>query len=369
MNFNSIKDLFPNVHITDDNVVLRLNRGQMTANGATPWYTEIEVGTPGQTLKVMVDTGTTHTWLTAQACKTDACNAHNKFNLQDSDTYQPEGDPEKPVMIDFGPWGQLLAVLGADSIEVNRSVNIKLMRFYLANYYDGSQFRELACDGGLSIPAVNPIEPKEENSSLKPLSLNRISYTDSDQILDKLSSVIGNQVASFGFDNDKKIGFCVFGKIDIAGQANTLPVVKSGTYYMLWTVCLQSLEYNKQEVLNNVNFILDTGSSRFKGDPKYITKIVNQITDSGRLPSIISDKSQLTEYKNINLLLNGQVYTLTPENYFLKVKDGKGGTEYHLGFHPMDGMENYLLVGSVFLDSVISNFNYEESTVTLYKTI
>lgn len=30
------------------------------------------------------------------------------------------------------------------------------MKFYLAAYYDGSQFEGVACDGGISIPFISP---------------------------------------------------------------------------------------------------------------------------------------------------------------------------------------------------------------------
>lgn len=355
------EEQFPAMEKGDQDVVaMELFRGKLTDNGATPWYGYAHIGSPPQSLKVMVDTGTTHTWITSVFCSTAACNAHDKYDPG------PRIIDEKIVPINFGPWGQLLAILHTDFWRIDKDAKIPKspLRFYMAYYYDGSQFQGLACDGGLSIASVNPAS-HQGTGDIR----NETSFTDSDQILDKLSPYIGNNhIANFGFNADEQRGICIFGKCDIQGNANTLPVIKSGPIYMLWTVRLDSFQYSNAEILRNVFFVLDTGSSRFKGDPKYISKIVDVITDGGRLPTILADPPSHKDYKNISLVLNGKKYVLKPEDYFLKIKnEDTNRDEYHLAFHPMEGLENYLLVGSVFLDTVKSSFNRDDSSITLYK--
>lgn len=342
-----------------------LHRGQLTDNGATPWYAMLSLGTPlagepPQTVRMMMDTGTTHTWVTAQACNTVACNAHRKWTPSASSTFEQSGDPSNPVSINFGPWGSLLAVLGQDIMRTAYK-DIGYMRFFLATHYSGDQFRNLVCDGGISIPSVIPPETTSPD-----IRLSRTEFAESSQILDEVKHLGVKPMVTFAFGAEAD-GLCVLGDFDIDREANVLPVISSGPYYMLWTVKLNLLRCGSQEVLSNINFILDTGSSRFKGDPVYIGALVNAATRNGRLPSVLTSAERLVEYAPITIVLNTESYTLMPEQYFSKIEDDTGKTEWHLAFHAMKDMDNYLLVGSTFLDTVISRFDCDAQTVTLYK--
>jgi hypothetical protein len=50
--------------------------GKFNNNGATPWISNIGLGSPAQPLRFMIDTGTMNTWITAAECDTDACLIH-----------------------------------------------------------------------------------------------------------------------------------------------------------------------------------------------------------------------------------------------------------------------------------------------------
>lgn len=358
-----IREAFPVLQTGKRSFVVKLHKGDITNNGATPWFTKVYLGSNNQPLKLMIDTGTTHTWVTSQWCKTTACNAHSKFNCRESESFKPIGDHTNPVNIDFGPWGQLLGYLGRDTLRCAGLI-LHRLRFYLATYYAGEQFEELVCDGGISIPSVTPPETAGNFNS------DNNSFSDSSEILNLLSIEQEIQrVVTFAFGCGKKEneGMCAFGECQVQREANELSLINTGTYCTLWTVCLDSIRYGRDEMLCNINFILDTGSSRFKGDPKLISAIVDKVCLAGKLPQVLTDQSQLQEYDVITLVLNGCNYRLFPEQYFLKIRVGENEWEWHLAFHPMSGMEGYLLVGSVFLDSVISRFDYDKRKVTLYK--
>lgn len=345
-----IREVFSMLQTDKRGFVIELCKGATKNNGATPWFTQVQLGSNNQSLKFMVDTGSTHTWVTSVSCKTTACSVHSRFEFKESRSFDLVSDPNNPVVIDFGPWGKLLGDLGCDILAFP-GFSIRGC-FYLANYYAGEQFEELVCDGGISIPSA-----PSPNS-------------DSSEILNLLAIEQGiPRVATFAFGYGKKEdkGMCAFGECQAQGEGNELSLIKTGTYYTLWTVCLDSIRYGENEMLRNVNFILDTGSSRFKGDPKLISSIVDKVCLGGKLPQVLTDQSQLQEYDIITLVLNGCKYILTPEQYFLKIQVGENEWEWHLAFHPMSGMEGYLLAGSVFLDTVISRFDYANRKVTLYR--
>jgi hypothetical protein len=82
-------------------VLFDLKRGMVTDNGATPWYAVVGLGTPAQYLRYMIDTGTTHTWITARCCMTEACLGHDRFDLASSSTFQWVDSSSKTI--DLGP--------------------------------------------------------------------------------------------------------------------------------------------------------------------------------------------------------------------------------------------------------------------------
>ena len=353
-----------NISFKSDNesFVVSMCRGKLTDNGATPWYAEMEIGDQSG-FKFMIDTGTTHTWITSTECKTNACNCHRK--------YYPCNplDPNNPVGIDFGPWGQMLACLCKDRFTLQDKYKVVIDEtFYCSTYYTGDQFKELVCDGAIAIPSFKHTDHDLIKSNGSNIKLSKASYTDSGLILEKLkeNDFINQCIVTFDFYPESKKGTCRFGDYTNNSTPNIIPIIKSGPYYKLWTICLDSLNYNGENILNNLNFILDTGSSRFKGDPEYINQIIDKITDGGRFPKVVDNENDLKNYNDITLEINTQSYTLKPDEYFLKIEN-ENESVWKLAFHPMVGLENYLLVGSAFLDTVISSFNYDDSTITLYK--
>jgi hypothetical protein len=46
-------------------VQFQLTQGAISDSGATPWTTNMGLGTPPQTLRFMLDTGTLNTWISA----------------------------------------------------------------------------------------------------------------------------------------------------------------------------------------------------------------------------------------------------------------------------------------------------------------
>ncbi|WP_438866986.1 pepsin-like aspartyl protease [Pseudomonas sp. L1(2025)] len=68
---------------------LAMQRGPYQNNGATPWYSTLHVGTPGQPLKLSLDTGTNITWVTSSLCASDRCQHYSagRFDYQASSSF------------------------------------------------------------------------------------------------------------------------------------------------------------------------------------------------------------------------------------------------------------------------------------------
>jgi hypothetical protein len=278
---------------------------------------------------------------------------HKRYNPNESISYTRVEDPDTPTIIDFGPWGEMQAFLGRDCLflktggAAGKSDEIEqLMTFYLSESYNGDQFKDLVWDGGISLPRKKP-----EN-------------VDSDQLLTLLkeAGVIDSEVVSFWCDAETRRGACLMGAIDPTKfdpstfQFIPLTPLANPSYSDLWTVKMEKFECGFKTVLSDIHFCLDTGSSRFKGDAGYIEKIIYAITNNFELPETIhSTEPDFTPYPDIFLQMKGKRYNLKPNQYFMEVSPGI----WELAFHPMEGLEGLLLVGSVFLENLYSIFFYE----------
>lgn len=323
-------------------------------NGATSWYAELGLGTPAQSrLRFMIDTGTKNTWVTSNLCTTDACAPHNKFNPSASSTYQTDGDPEK---ISFGDWGSMTITPSKDNITLHGIANPLNVAFDMSTNYTGPQFQELICDGGIGIPANMPTVP------------------NSTEILNTLKQdgLIENTIASFWYDKDKLKGEVLFGAIDHSKfhehSVNVVPLINFPADLECWLVNLDSMnglfaDGTTQIMMTNVAFALDTGSSQFKGDTKFVDAAKKVITNNGQYPEIVKAPNTLQDYPYpvIELVLNGVSYKLPPEKYFVHVSD----TEWSLAFAYLGDMENEFLVGTTFLETVYSVFDFDNRCITL----
>ena len=321
--------------------VLSLYRGTLTDNGATPWYTVLMVGSERQKLKFAIDTGTTHSWVTSIQCTTDACLNHQRFDFRSSMSFVQITDPYGPVDISFGPWGMMKVTLGSDLIRFvdptagnTRAVQeIPDYQMYIAQNYSGQQFLDLIWDGAIGVPTK---QPKAVDSS------------ESFSILMKKKSYFPFDHRALCFNYAE--GVLEFLDIDMDSNVDdlvTAPVVDSCVLPGAWVVNLSSVDVDGVNIKRNLSFCLDTGSSRFKGDPDIIEPIIKAITRDGNLPTYIAqERPNFSAYPNMVLTLKGASICVTPEQYFEQLaKD-----YYKLGFHDMAGLDGMLLAGSTFLE-------------------
>ena len=105
--------------------------------------------------------------------------------------------------------------------------------------------------------------------------------------------------------------------------------------------------------------VIDSGTSLIVG-PK---KVMDPITAA--IGTVKQDCSNLKDLPDVDIEINKTVYTLTPDDYVLKVDSPIAGSGCLLGFMSMavpDGF-NYIIMGDVLMRKYYTNFDYDKKVV------
>ncbi|MCG8687679.1 MAG: A1 family peptidase [Desulfobacterales bacterium] len=426
-----IYDAYFGSNAKTDGMVIPLKLSPAKNNGGTPWYAELEIGLSkdtngkaptikGQTMKFMMDTGTSNFWVTSDLCINAGCAAHNAYNASASSTYiQPQDTKEYNQQL--GAWGQFSFFYGIDDFLFSYKVfsdqnnfkcfkeqtyyaNVKHVQFQRASVLkDGTDdsrpvfyvkningtlvykagapmpdrnknWDQMICDGGLAIPY-------QKNTGVA-----------SDLFLDKLvdQGYITNQDKMVAFWTDQELKR---GEVTIGGYRPELIDETSLRWLQVdieqskqvggWLTNLYtSPEKDNDFLVNGVSVfsgfaksfqeawvMFDTGSSRFKGDPAIIDQIKCAITSGahcGRERIRIKQEdfeNTIDLFPTITVRLSGEDFSLTPRQYFVRFveydQNNTGHVFWELALNELDGMPGTVIVGSVFLDHYYSIYQYD----------
>jgi hypothetical protein len=322
-----------------------------------------------------MDTGTASTWVTTQECDTVPCRHHRRYDPRLSASYvsidQEVRDSE------LGPWGKFHFKVGQDTwhfwaanLRRNerdpRLFSVEGMKFLEAvMLIDGqnpdgtsnTNWDDLVQDGSLAFPSGD-------------------AGSKSTQLLDLLlqEGLVDKKLMSYWTSPELNRGEVVLGGLNETrfepGSLRYYPVNRDITSVDsasdLWSVALAGLSVGSTQVTlpsRGAAFALDTGSSRFKGDPAIIDDIVELVTDNGARSQTVTDLADLDAYPDLTIVLVDEdggwnEYTLTAHEYFQEFPEG-----WRLAFHGLQPTENsstarILLAGSVFLDHYYAVFDY-----------
>ena len=360
-------------------IALDLSMGLVADNGATPWRTtDIKFGENPMT--IALDTGTNLLWSTVSDCNTDACKVHRRVDTSQSD-FQYISNPDYPKTVDFGAWGKMTVKLASIPLDIGVTNPTKVkLQFDASVDYTGSQFESLAWGGGIGFPSDTTYDDTNVESIMKLLH-------DSFGLSDTEFSVVT--------DKSSKTGKFYIGYLDQNVISGMYSFLESKTYSdpglgYLWGTELHSARLGDIEFadLNNSVLFLDSGSSRFKAESKSIKPILDALltysdskgnkifepyneggSDQPYTGVKYSNGKSPDDYSGIlpdfEFALpdqcNGEntmtVFSLSPEQYSYQVETGDLKGEWVAAFHILEGIPG-LLVGSTFMDLVVTQFNH-----------
>ncbi|CAD6572710.1 MAG: Vacuolar protease A [Cyphobasidiales sp. Tagirdzhanova-0007] len=294
------------------------------------YFSEITLGTPPQTFKVILDTGSSNLWVPSTKCTSIACFLHAKYDPEASTTFKENGTEFE---IHYGS-GSMEGVVQNDILTIG-DLKIKNQDFGGATKEPGLAFAFGKFDGILGL-AYDTISVQH---MVPPF------YQMLDQgLLDepKFSFWLGNA------DKGGEGGIATFGGVDEShykGEITYSPVRRKG----YWEVELEKFTFGKEEMeLENTGAAIDTGTSLI-ALPSDIADIIN--TEIGGKKSwngqVTVPCESISSLPDLAFTFSGQTYSLSASDYILQVQ----GTciSAFIGLDIPPPMGPIWIIGDVFL--------------------
>jgi hypothetical protein len=351
---------------------ISLDRGPYQNNGASPWYAFVGVGTPAQTLKFSFDTGSNFIWATSSLCHPESCHHYGdqQFVYQISSSFSWVN--QHTTDVNFGSWGNMDVKTGNDVFTLtpeplgrmkNGSVSLS-SDLYLAESYQGTQFRELDWDGGIGIPSTN--DPSDFSSLGQPyrgIAPQQGSETASFHFFQSLveQGIISAKCpyVTFLTDIDSESGQVEFGQLNQDYRDSREYLFLPWDIYSvpyLWTSKITSLSIGNTPVISPeaikttpYYLALDSGSSQFKGDFDVMTTLYNMASQTKEDLVIKIGKTDLGDVGKL---------VITSSMYDVLIEEGLDKGAVVAQFQPMEGADYLALVGSVLMDHIYTVYEF-----------
>ncbi|KZT41155.1 putative PEP4-aspartyl protease [Sistotremastrum suecicum HHB10207 ss-3] len=265
------------------------------------YFTEITLGSPPQSFKVILDTGSSNLWVPSKACTSIACFLHAKYDSGASSTFKANGSEFE---IHYGS-GSMTGIVSQDTLTIGDLV-IKGQDFAEALTEPGLAFAFGRFDGILGLAydtiSVNHITPPFFNMVDK-------------KLLD--SPVFSFRVGSSEEDG----GEAVFGGIDskhYTGKIHYVPLRQKA----YWEVELEGVKFGDDVLeLENTGAAIDTGTSLI-ALPSDVAELINAQIGAKRSwnGQYTVECNTVPGLPDLSFTFGGKEYPLKSTDYILNVQ-------------------------------------------------
>ncbi|RJE20550.1 Vacuolar protease A [Aspergillus sclerotialis] len=266
------------------------------------YFSEITIGSPPQTFKVVLDTGSSNLWVPSSECNSIACWLHSKYDSSASSTYQKNGSE---FSIRYGS-GSLTGFVSRDTVRIG-DLEIKNQDFAEATSEPGLAFAFGRFDGILGL-------------GFDTISVNKIVPPFYSMLNQKL---LDEPVFAFYLGDANKEGDtseATFGGVDknhYTGELVTIPLRRKA----YWEVEFNAIGLGDNVAeLENTGVILDTGTSLI-ALPTTMAELINKEIGASKsfTGQYTIDCNKRSSLPNVSFVLNGHNFTITPFDYTLEV--------------------------------------------------
>jgi len=292
------------------------------------YYSEITLGTPPQSFKVVLDTGSSNLWVPGKSCTSIACFLHSKYDASASSSYKANGTSFE---IHYGS-GSLEGYMSQDTLTIG-DLAVKKQDFAEATKEPGLAFAFGKFDGILGL-AYDRISV---NGAVPPV-YNMINQ-----------GLLAEPLFTFRVGEQPDGGEAVFGGIDPShykGKIHYVPVRRKA----YWEVELESVTLGDDTLeLENTGAAIDTGTSLI-ALPTDIAEMIN--TQIGAKKSwngqYTVDCNTVEALPDLTFKFGGKPYTLSSTDYTLNVQGTCISAFTGIDINLPDGGSIWI-VGDVFL--------------------
>jgi saccharopepsin len=262
-------------------------------------FSEITIGTPPQTFKVVLDTGSSNLWVPSQSCSSIACYLHSTYDSSSSSTYKKNGSDFE---IHYGS-GSLTGFISNDVFTIG-DLKVKGQDFAEATNEPGLAFAFGRFDGILGL-------------GYDTISVNKIVPPFYKMIEQKL---LDEPVFAFYLGSSDEGSEAVFGGVDkshYTGEIEYIPLRRKA----YWEVDLDSIAFGDEVAeLDDTGVILDTGTS-LNVLPSSLAELLNAEMGAkkGYNGQYTVDCSKRSSLPDITFSLAGSNYSLPATDYILEV--------------------------------------------------
>ncbi|KAL4969512.1 aspartic peptidase domain-containing protein [Aspergillus stella-maris] len=337
-------------HVLDDEPANAMGRHDVLVDNFmnAQYFSEIQLGTPPQTFKVVLDTGSSNLWVPSSECGSIACYLHQKFDSSSSSTFKKNGTE---FAIKYGS-GSLSGFVSKDNLEIG-DLKVKGQDFAEATSEPGLAFAFGRFDGilglGFDTISVNKIVPP--------------FYNMIDQgLLDE--PVFAFYLGDANSEGDSSVA--TFGGIDkdhYEGELIKIPLRRKA----YWEVDLDAIALGDDVAdLENTGVILDTGTSLI-ALPSNLAEMINAQIGAKKgftgQYSIECDKRD--SLPDLTFTLAGHNFTIGPYDYTLDVQGSC--ISAFMGMDFPEPVGPLAILGDAFLRRWYSVYDLGNSAVGLAK--
>ncbi|XP_072872909.1 pepsin A-2/A-3 [Chlorocebus sabaeus] len=319
------------------------------------YFGTIGIGTPAQDFTVIFDTGSSNLWVPSVYCSSLACTNHNRFNPQDSSTYQSTSGT---LSITYGT-GSMTGILGYDTVKCEHHLGSPTQ---VGGISDTNQIFGLSETEPGSFLYYAPFD------GILGLAYPSISSSGATPVFDNIwnQGLVSQDLFSVYLSADDQSGSVViFGGIDSSyytGSLNWVPVSVEG----YWQISVDSITMNGEAIAcaEGCQAIVDTGTSLLTGPTSPIANIQSDIGASENSDGeMVVSCSAVSSLPDIVFTINGVQYPVPPSAYILQ-SQGSCISGFEGMDVPTESGELWIL-GDVFIRQYFTVFDRANNQVGL----
>ncbi|KAF2436173.1 putative vacuolar protease A [Tothia fuscella] len=309
------------------------------------YFSEIAIGSPPQTFKVVLDTGSSNLWVPSSECGSIACYLHTKYDHSSSSTYKKNGSEFE---IRYGS-GSLSGYVSKDTLQIG-DIKIKDQLFAEATSEPGLAFAFGRFDGILGL-------------GFDTISVNKIPSPFTNMVDQKLvdEPVFAFYLANTENGDESEVTFGGVNKDHYTGKLTQIPLRRKA----YWEVDLDAITFGGETAeLDNTGVILDTGTSLI-ALPSTLAELLNKEMGAkkGYNGQYTVDCAKRDSLPDLTFTLTGHNFTISAYDYVLEVQGSCISALFGMDFPEPTGP--LAILGDAFLRKWYSVYDIGKGSVGL----